>query len=97
MTAKPAIAYIRVSRPRQGRSGLGLEAQTEAIRQFAKFHGYRIHDVLSEVETGKGADALARRPKLAQAIKAARKLGRHAPVIVAKLDRLSRTCTSSAG
>jgi len=90
VTAKPAIAYIRVSRSRQGRSGLGLEAQTEAIWQFAKSHGYRIHDVLSEVETGKGADALARRPKLARAIKAARKLGRHAPVIVAKLDRLSR-------
>jgi len=89
MTTKPAVAYIRVSRPRQGRSGLGLEAQSEAIRQFAKAHGYRIHDVFSEVETGKGADALARRPKLARAIRVARKLGRHAPVIVAKLDRLS--------
>src|SRR5262249_6950493 len=90
MTAKPAIAYIRVSRPRQGRSGLGLEAQQAAIVVFAKAHAYRISETFSEVETGKGADALSRRPKLAAAIKAARKLGKSAPVIVAKLDRLSR-------
>jgi len=41
-----------------------------------------------EVESGKGADVLERRPKLAAAIKAARKI--KGPVIVAKLDRLSR-------
>jgi DNA invertase Pin-like site-specific DNA recombinase len=87
---QPAIPYIRVSRPRQGRSGLGLEAQQAAIGDFARAHSYRIHDVFSEVETGKAADALVRRPKLARAIKAARKLGKAAPVIVAKLDRLSR-------
>src|SRR5215831_1472745 len=56
-TMQPAIAYIRVSRPRQGRSGLGLEAQQAAIAAFAKTYGYRIHDVFSEVETGKGATA----------------------------------------
>src|SRR5262249_13072165 len=44
MTAKPAIAYIRVSRPRQGRSGLGLEAQQAAIVVFAKAHAYRISE-----------------------------------------------------
>jgi DNA invertase Pin-like site-specific DNA recombinase len=92
---QPAVAYIRVSRPRQGRSGLGLDAQRAAIAQFAKTYRYRIVDVFDEVETGKGADALERRPKLAAAIKAARKLGRGgktkaASVIVAKLDRLSR-------
>lgn len=90
-----AVAYIRVSRPRQGRSGLGLEAQEAAIAQFAKAHHYRIAETFSEVETGKGADALEHRPKLAAAIKAPRKLGnggrsKAAPVIVAKLDRLSR-------
>src|SRR5262249_9171777 len=90
-----AVAYIRVSRPRHGRSGLGLEAQQAAITASAKAHGYRIADTFSEVETGKGADALDRRPELAKAIRSARKLGnggrsKAAPVIVAKLDRLSR-------
>ena len=58
MTA--AITYIRVSRPRQGRSGLGLEAQHEAIARFAEAHGFRIAETFSEVETAKGADALDR-------------------------------------
>ena len=97
-----AVAYIRVSRPRQGRSGLGLEAQQAAITAFAKAHHYRIAETFSEVETGKGADALERRPKLAAAIKAARKLGnggrsKAAPVIVAKLDRLSRDVAFISG
>jgi hypothetical protein len=59
-----------------GRSGLGLEAQQAAIAAFAKAHHYKIVESFSEVETGKGADALDRRPKLAAAIKAARKLGK---------------------
>jgi DNA invertase Pin-like site-specific DNA recombinase len=68
-----------------------------AVEQFAQTYGYRIEDAVgfSEVETGKGADALERRPELAAAIKRARQLGnggsrKAAPVIVAKLDRLSR-------
>ena len=69
-------------------SGLGLEAQTEAIRAFAKTEGYKIAGSFEEHESGKGADALDRRPKLAAAIKAAKKAG--GPVIVSKLDRLSR-------
>jgi len=85
---KNAIAYVRVSTASQGKSGLGLDAQREAISQFAKREGFRIAESFAEVETGKGADALGRRPKLAAALKAARKL--KAPVIVAKLDRLSR-------
>ena len=44
MQQRPAVAYIRVSRPRQSRSGLGLEAQQAAIAAFAKTHGYRIAD-----------------------------------------------------
>jgi DNA invertase Pin-like site-specific DNA recombinase len=67
---------------------LGLEAQTEAIRAFAKTEGYKIAGSFEEHESGKGADALDRRPKLAAAIKAAKKAG--GPVIVSKLDRLSR-------
>jgi DNA invertase Pin-like site-specific DNA recombinase len=93
---RPAVAYIRVSKPKQGRSGLGLEAQQAAIRVFCAQHGYKIEAEYREVETGKGADALERRPELAAAMKFARKLGKGSkaraatPVIIAKLDRLSR-------
>jgi DNA invertase Pin-like site-specific DNA recombinase len=83
-----AVAYVRVSTQGQARSGLGLDAQRDAIAAFAKAEGYRIATAFEEHESGKGADALDRRPKLAAAIKAARKLG--GPVIVSKLDRLSR-------
>jgi len=79
-----AVAYIRVSIGKQAKSGLGLEAQTEAIRAFAKTEGYKIAASFEEHESGKGADALDRRPKLAAAIKAAKKAG--GPVIVSKLD-----------
>jgi DNA invertase Pin-like site-specific DNA recombinase len=85
-----AIAYTRVSTAQQGRSGLGLEAQVEAINQFAAREGFEIVEQFIEVETGKGSDALDRRPKLAAAIKAARKIDKSCPVIVAELDRLSR-------
>jgi DNA invertase Pin-like site-specific DNA recombinase len=86
--AKTAVAYTRVSTSKQGKSGLGLEAQVDAITRFAGAEGFKIAATFTEVETGKGADALNRRPKLAAAIKAARKHG--GPVIVSKLDRLSR-------
>lgn len=92
---KPIISYIRVSKPKQGRSGLGLEAQQATIAGFCAAYGYQIAGEFREVETGKGHDALARRPQLKAAMDAARKLGgkrKHqaAPVIVSKLDRLSR-------
>jgi DNA invertase Pin-like site-specific DNA recombinase len=83
-----AIAYVRVSTQGQAKSGLGLDAQRDAIAAFAKAEGYKIAVTFEEHETGKGADALDRRPRLAAAIKAARKVG--GPVIVSKLDRLSR-------
>jgi DNA invertase Pin-like site-specific DNA recombinase len=86
--AKVAVSYIRVSTQKQGRSGLGLESQRQAIARFAGAEGFDITAEFVEVETAKGADALDRRPKLAAAIKAAKRLkGR---VVVAKLDRLSR-------
>jgi DNA invertase Pin-like site-specific DNA recombinase len=94
-TMKSAIAYIRVSTQKQGRSGLGQEAQFAAIARFAVAEGFDISDIYTEVETGKGADALAKRPQLAAALEAARKAG--APVIVAKLDRLSRDVAFIAG
>jgi len=88
MTTKPIIAYLRVSRESQGRSGLGIEAQREAIGIFARANGLWETETFIEVETGKGADALDRRPKLAEALAAARKW--KCPIVVAKLDRLSR-------
>jgi DNA invertase Pin-like site-specific DNA recombinase len=69
--SKSVISYIQVSTSRQGRSGLGLEAQREAIARFSKEQGYTVADDYVEVESGKGTDALDRRPKLAAAIKAA--------------------------
>ena len=54
---------------KQGRSGLGLEAQQAAIKTFCAQHGYKIEAEYREVETGKGADALERRPELAAAMK----------------------------
>ena len=83
-----AIAYTRVSTDKQGKSGLGLEAQSAAITAFAATEGYEITQWFTEVETGSGADALDRRPQLAAALQAGRAF--RAPVIVAKLDRLSR-------
>ena len=82
------IAYCRVSTAQQGKSGLGLEAQRRAIRAFAKAESLEIVDEFVEVETGKGADALDRRPQLAAALKQAKR--QKASVCVAKLDRLSR-------
>ena len=85
---KTAIAYTRVSTASQGRSGLGLEAQQAALARFAEAEGFDFAETFTEVETGKGADALDRRPQLSAALIAARKL--KAPIVVAKLDRLSR-------
>ena len=92
---KPVIAYIRVSTQKQGRSGLGIEAQREAIVRFVEAEGYAIAAEHVEVETGKGADAIDRRPELAAALAQARKL--RCPVIVAKLDRLSRDVAFISG
>jgi DNA invertase Pin-like site-specific DNA recombinase len=83
-----AIAYLRVSTSEQGRSGLGLAAQRDAIKTFAQSEGMIIEQWHEEVETGKGSDALERRPTLAKALSEAKKRG--VPVLVSKLDRLSR-------
>jgi DNA invertase Pin-like site-specific DNA recombinase len=85
---KTAIAYTRVSTQAQGRSGLGLEAQTAALARFAEAEGYHLIQTFEEVETGKGSDALDRRPQLSAALALAQKY--KAPIVVAKLDRLSR-------
>ncbi len=59
-----AIGYLRVSTSQQGRSGLGMDAQREAITRFAQVEGISLLDWYTEVETGKGSDALDRRPQL---------------------------------
>lgn len=84
----PLFAYLRVSTSHQGKSGLGIDAQREAIHRFAATEELSVFDEFVEVETGKGADALERRPRLAAAVAAARLSG--GAVVVAKLDRLSR-------
>lgn len=83
-----AVTYLRVSSAQQGKSGLGIEAQRAALARFAEAEGIEIVAEHVEVESGKGSDALARRPELAAALAAARKA--RCPVIVAKLCRLSR-------
>jgi len=92
---KSAILYLRVSTSRQGRSGLGIDAQRSICRNFAEANGYQIHGEYVEVETGKGANALSNRPKLSSAIDDAKKV--RGAVLVAKLDRLSRDVAFIAG
>ena len=81
---KPAIGYIRVSTQKQGRSGLGLEAQQTALAKFCAAEAFALVETYTETESG--ADDT--RPQLNAAIERARKV--KAPIICAKLDRLSR-------
>src|SRR5215831_1103131 len=82
------IFYARVSTRRQGKSGLGLSAQRKAVQVFADAEAFQIVGEYVEVETGKGADALDRRPQLKAALVEAKR--RKCSIVVAKLDRLSR-------
>lgn len=88
MVITRCIAYYRVSTDKQGRSGLGLESQKERVRAFCASEGIEILSEVVEVETGKGSDALERRPVLAAALKDAKR--QDAAIVVAKLDRLAR-------
>src|SRR5262249_6044730 len=90
---KQVIGYVRVSTRQQGERGLGLAAQRQALAEFAARERFEIVEIFEEIMSGKG-DNMARRPKLHAALKAARRIKdtdyRYAPIIVAKLDRLSR-------
>ena len=83
---KEIVAYVRVSTEGQHKSGLGEDAQRRAVEDFAAEHGLRI--AASYSDTASGAAPLTKRPGLAAAILDARK--RKCPVVVARLDRLSR-------
>ena len=88
MKNRQVTTYIRVSTSQQGRSGLGIEAQRQSLQQFAKAEGLEVIREFVEVETGKGSDALDRRPQLKAALAVAKRLKCH--VAVSKLDRLGR-------
>jgi DNA invertase Pin-like site-specific DNA recombinase len=90
-----AVAYYRVSTQQQQRSGLGIEAQRAAVEHFAEAEQFQIIAEFVEAETGKGADAIDRRPQLATALAAARQA--KCCVLVSKLDRLSRDVAFVSG
>src|SRR3954468_21995930 len=90
-----AVAYYRVSTKQQQRSGLGIEAQRATVTRFAEAERLTIIAEFVEIETGKGADAIDRRPQLAGALAAARTA--KCSVLVSKLDRLSRDVAFVAG
>jgi DNA invertase Pin-like site-specific DNA recombinase len=79
------IAYYRVSTDRQGRSGLGLEAQRQAVANYLDGGDWKIIAEFTEVESGRRSD----RPQLDAALKAARL--HRAPIVVSKVDRLTRS------
>ncbi len=83
-----AVAYLRVSTDRQGRSGLGLEAQREAVARYAADARLELVAEFLEVETGKGSNALAKRPQLLAALTEAKRT--KGKLVLAKLDRLAR-------
>jgi DNA invertase Pin-like site-specific DNA recombinase len=85
------IAYYRVSTQKQGRSGLGLEAQKAAVLDYLNGGNWSIVEEHTEVETGKRAD----RPELAKAFAACRL--HRATLVIAKLDRLARNAAFLLG
>ncbi len=78
------VAYYRVSTDRQGRSGLGLEAQRSAVADYLDGGNWTLLDTFTEVESGRRND----RPELAKALDLCRR--RKATLVIAKLDRLAR-------
>lgn len=78
------VAYYRVSTDRQGKSGLGLDAQRKSVMDYLNGGAWDLMGEFVEVESGKHSD----RPKLAEALEACRK--HKARLVIAKLDRLSR-------
>lgn len=82
------IAYYRVSTDKQGKSGLGFQAQKDAVMKYLDGGGWELIADFTEIETGKGANALEKRPELQKALSLAKK--EKATLIIGKLDRLAR-------
>lgn len=82
------VTYYRVSTQKQGQSGLGIEAQRKLVEAYLNGGAWEVLGEFVEIETGKGADALVKRPKLAEALAMCKKEG--ATLVIAKLDRLAR-------
>ena len=83
-----AIIYTRVSTAEQRKSGLGLQSQLDAVNEFCLKERIDVIANYQESESGKGFDAIEKRPQLARALAHAKK--ENASLIVSKLDRLSR-------
>ncbi|MGE0630312.1 MAG: recombinase family protein [Hyphomicrobiaceae bacterium] len=79
------VAYLRVSTQRQGASGLGLDAQREAVERYAGSVNQAVIATFTEIESG----AVKQRPELAAALDMCRR--RKAVLLIARLDRLSRS------
>lgn len=85
------IAYYRVSTDHQGRSGLGLEAQREAVHRYLNGGAWTLVAEFTEVESGRRKD----RPQLAEAIRMAKR--EKATLVIARLDRLARNAHFISG
>src|SRR5262249_3815936 len=90
-----AVAYYRVSTRQKHRTGLGVEAERAAETRFAQAAGLTIIGKFVEAESGKGTEALDRRPQLPGALAAANSAT--CTVLVSKLDRLSREIAIVSG
>jgi DNA invertase Pin-like site-specific DNA recombinase len=88
MKEQQYVTYYRVSTQKQGISGLGLDAQRSSVANYLLGSSKTILAEFVEVETGKGANALDRRPQLRLALEACKRQG--AVLLIAKLDRLAR-------
>jgi DNA invertase Pin-like site-specific DNA recombinase len=91
MHAESFVAYYRVSTEKQGRSGLGLEAQRTAVAAYVGGRVGTLHAECTEVESGKRND----RPQLVEALRLCRVHG--ATLVIAKLDRLARNVAFVSG
>ncbi len=91
-TMQRVVAYFRVSTDRQGKSGLGLEGQRAAVLQHVGAAGDLVAEY-TEIETGK-RDSLENRPELRRALAHARRS--KATLVVAKLDRLTRSVAATS-